>query len=140
MKKRSIKLTKFEFEIMNYLWSNGPSPIRDVQESYPEKTRPAYTTVQTIVYRLENKQFAHRTRKIGNAHIFAASITRAEGVDLKMRELLDQMGGMKNLLQALLETKKISKFDLEVAVKEAVSANGKAIEKKTAAKRAVERG
>ena len=73
---RHPKLSKLEMQIMDVLWSAGPSAIREIQESFGAKNRPAYTTVQTMVYRLEAKKALRRARKIGNAHIFEAVISR----------------------------------------------------------------
>jgi hypothetical protein len=75
------KLTKLELQIMETFWNKGPLSIRDIQESYPEEQRPAYTTVQTVVYRLEFKKALRRTAKVSNAHIFepAFSQTKARG-------------------------------------------------------------
>src|SRR5262249_35700352 len=66
------KLTKLEMQVMDVLWDRGPSAVREIQEAFPEKGRPAYTTVQTIVYRLEAKKALRRVKKIGNAHVFEA--------------------------------------------------------------------
>ena len=70
------KLTKLELQIMEALWSLGASSIREVQEAFPERDRPAYTTVQTTVYRMERKKILRRSKKISNAHIFEAVISR----------------------------------------------------------------
>ena len=70
------KLSKLELKIMEALWSKGPSSVREIQESFPAKLRPAYTTVQTIVYRLEAKNAMKRTKKIDNAHIFEAVVSQ----------------------------------------------------------------
>ena len=67
------KLSKLEFQIMEALWSHGELSIREIQETFTTKRRPAYTTVQTTVYRLEAKGTVHRVRKVGNFHIFAAA-------------------------------------------------------------------
>ena len=75
---RLPKLSKLELQIMEALWSRGASSVREVLEAFPEKDGPAYTTVQTMVYRLEEKGAIRRTKKIGNAHIF-------EAVDLRAR-------------------------------------------------------
>ncbi len=64
------KLAKLEFQIMEALWARGDSSIRDIQEFFPEKERPAYTTIQTTLYRMETKQAVQRVRKVGNFHIF----------------------------------------------------------------------
>ena len=74
------KLTKLELQMMELLWNKGPSSIREIQESFPERaegaTPPAYTTVQTVVYRLEWKKAIRRTGKVANAHVFEAVISR----------------------------------------------------------------
>ncbi len=83
---RLPKLSKLELQIMDALWSRGPSAIREIQESFPQKGRPAYTTVQTMVYRLEAKKALRRARKIGNAHIFEPLLSR----DAAQRRLVDE--------------------------------------------------
>ena len=70
------KLTKLELQIMEALWTQGQASIRDIQETFPEKHRPAYTTVQTTVYRLEAKKAVRRVKKVGNFHIFEATVSR----------------------------------------------------------------
>ena len=74
--EKSVKLTKFELEVMDALWDAGSASVREIHERLPEKKRVAYTTVQTIVYRLEEKGAVWRSKKIGNAHIFEPLITR----------------------------------------------------------------
>ena len=81
------KFTPLELQIMQALWERGAVCIRDILESFPERDRPAYTTIQTTVYRLEEKHAVRRTRKIGNAHIFEAVVTR----DNTRRKLLDDV-------------------------------------------------
>ena len=71
------KLSKLELQIMEALWTQGACSVREIQEAFPEKDRPAYTTVQTMVYRLEAKGAVRRVKKIGNAHIFEASVSRS---------------------------------------------------------------
>ena len=84
------KLTKLELQIMETLWTRGEASIREIQEAFPEKHRPAYTTIQTTVYRLEGKNALRRVKKVGNFHIFAAAISR----DAAQRRLVDdQIGG-----------------------------------------------
>jgi BlaI family penicillinase repressor len=91
------KLTKLELQIMELLWSKGPSSIREIQEAFPARGRaappPAYTTVQTIVYRLEWKKAVRRTRKISNAHVFEAVISRNSVQRRMIDELLGFFGG-----------------------------------------------
>ena len=71
------RLSRLELQIMDALWARGALSVREIQEAFAEKNRPAYTTVQTIVYRLETKKALRRVKKIGNAHIFEAAISRA---------------------------------------------------------------
>ena len=81
------KLTKLELQIMEALWSRGSASIREIQESFPEKARPAYTTIQTTVYRLEGKKAVGRVRKVGNFHVFEAAVSR----DAAQRKLIDDL-------------------------------------------------
>lgn len=110
---KSVRLTKFELEVMNALWALGSASVREVQESLPEKKRPAYTTVQTIVYRLEEKGAVRRVKKIGNAHIFEPTVTRKAAHRRLIDELLDLFGGSAQPLMAhLVESGKLSLEDL----------------------------
>ena len=112
-KSKSIKLTRFELEVMDALWHLGSASVREVQEQLPARKRPAYATVQTIVYRLEEKGAVHRTKKIGNAHIFEPLITRQTVHHKLINDLLDFFGGSVRLLMAhLVETRKITLADL----------------------------
>ena len=72
------KLTRLELQIMEALWTHGPCAIREIQEAFPKRNRPAYSTIQTTVYRLEEKKTLRRVKKISHAHIFEASISRGE--------------------------------------------------------------
>src|SRR5579864_5085474 len=81
------KLTKLELQIMETLWTRGSASIREIQESFPEKKRPAYTTIQTTVYRLESKRAVRRVKKVGNFHIFEAAVSR----DIAQRKLVDDL-------------------------------------------------
>jgi len=87
------KLSKLELRIMETLWAKGPSSIRELQEAFPEKGRPAYTTVQTVVYRLEFKKAVRRTEKIGNAHVFEALVSRSSAQHRMIDELVALFGG-----------------------------------------------
>src|SRR5918992_6114628 len=112
-KNPNVKLTKFEMEIMEAVWSLGAASVREIQERLPEKKRPAYTTVQTIIYRLEEKGAVRRVKKIGNAHIFEASVTRKSAHRRLINELLDLFGGSARPLMAhLVETGKLSLEDV----------------------------
>src|SRR5580704_673327 len=87
------KLTKLDLRIMGTLWTKGPSSIRELQEAFPEKERPAYTTVQTVVYRLEFKKAIRRTEKISNAHVFEALVSRSSAQHRMIDDLLALFGG-----------------------------------------------
>jgi len=110
------KLTKLEMQIMEALWSNGPGSVREIQESFPAKNRPAYTTVQTLVYRLEAKNAIRRVKKIGNAHIFEAAVTRAVAQHRLIDELLSFFGGKSQPVMArLIETGQLTLDDVREA-------------------------
>jgi len=113
MKEKEIRLTKFELEIMHVLWEIGSGSVREVQEQLPEKRRPAYTTVQTIVRRLEEKGAVRRVKKIGNAFIFEPIVSRRSAHHKLITELLELFGGSARPLMAhLAETGKLSLGDL----------------------------
>ena len=84
------KLSKLEMQIMETVWARGEASIREMQEAFPEKKRPGYTTVQTMVYRMEAKKILRRTRKMGNFHMFAATVSR----DAAQRKLVDDLLAM----------------------------------------------
>ena len=110
------KLTKLELQVMEALWSNGPASVREIQESFPLKGRPAYTTVQTLVYRLEAKKAIRRVKKIGNAHIFEAAVTRAGAQHRLIDELLSLFGGKPQPVMArLIETGQLTLDDVKEA-------------------------
>jgi predicted transcriptional regulator len=112
------KLTKLELQIMDALWSKGASSIREIQESFPEKQRPAYTTVQTTIYRLEGKNAVCRIKKIGNAHIFEAMISRDAARGSLIDTLLSLFGGATQPVMAhLIESGKLTMEDLKEAQK-----------------------
>ena len=110
------KLTKLEMQVMEALWSNGPGSVREIQESFPAKDRPAYTTVQTLIYRLEAKNAVRRVKKIGNAHIFEAAVTRAGAQHRLIDELLSFFGGQSQPVMArLIETGRLTLEDVKEA-------------------------
>jgi predicted transcriptional regulator len=110
------KLTKLEMHIMEALWSNGPGSVREIQESFPAKDRPAYTTVQTLVYRLEAKNAIRRVKKIGNAHIFEAAVSRSGAEHRLIDELLSFFGGKSQPVMArLIETGQLTLDDVKEA-------------------------
>jgi BlaI family penicillinase repressor len=98
---------------MEALWNLGASSIREIQESFPSKGRPAYTTVQTTVYRLEGKGALRRTKKISNAHIFEAAVSRGAAQGRLIDELLGLFGGRTQPVMAhLIETGKLTLDDV----------------------------
>ncbi len=113
-KPKPISLSKFEHEIMDILWKLGESSVREVQDAIHERKRPAYTTVQTIFARLEEKGAVRRTRKIGNAFLFAPLITRTSVYRRMIDDFLDLFGGSAQPLVArLVETGRLTLEDLK---------------------------
>ena len=111
-----IKLTRLELEIMQYLWRLGEVAVREIQEAIPAAKRPAYTTVQTILTRLEEKGAIRRTRKIGNAHLFEAVVTKKGMYERLVDELLDLFGGSPEpLVSHLIDSGKLTLEDLKHA-------------------------
>jgi BlaI family penicillinase repressor len=114
----SPKLTKLELQIMETLWNHGNASIREIQEEFPEKDRPAYTTIQTTVYRLEGKKAVRRVRKVGNFHIFEPAISRDAAQRKLIDELLALFGGRTQPVMAhLIETGKLTLADVKEAEK-----------------------
>jgi BlaI family penicillinase repressor len=112
------KLTKFELQIMETLWTRGASPIRDIQDAFPVKDKPAYSTVQTIIYRLEEKRVVRRVRKIGNAHIFEAVVSRNAAHGKLIDEFLALFGGRTQpVLARFIESGKFTMEDVREAEK-----------------------
>ena len=110
------KLTKLELRIMDALWNQGASSIREIQEAFPEPDRPAYTTVQTMVSRLEGKRAIRRVKKIGNAHIFEAAITRRATQRRLIDELMSFFGGRTQPVMAhLIESGQLTLEDVQEA-------------------------
>ena len=110
------RLTRLEMQIMETLWTRGEASIRELQETFPEKKRPAYTTVQTTVYRLEAKQVVKRVRKVGNFHMFAASVSRESAQRRLVDELLAMFGGRTQPVMAqLIESGKLTLEDVKEA-------------------------
>ena len=112
------KLSKLEFQIMEVLWAKGDSSIREIQESFPPKKRPAYTTIQTTMYRMEVKDVVRRVKKIGNFHVFSASISRDAAQRTLIDDLLAIFGGRTQPVMAhLVESGKLSLEDVKEAEK-----------------------
>jgi BlaI family penicillinase repressor len=112
------KLSKLELQIMETLWTRGQASIREIQEEFPEKDRPAYTTIQTMVYRLEAKSAVRRLKKVGNFHIFEAAVSR----DAAQRKLIDDLlavfGGRSQPVMAhLIESGQFTLEDVKEAEK-----------------------
>jgi BlaI family penicillinase repressor len=112
------RLSKLELQIMEVLWDRGSASIREIQESFPEKRQPAYTTIQTTVYRLEIKKAVRRVRKVGNFHIFEAAVSR----DIAQRKLIDDLlallgGSTQPVMAHLIESGKLTLADIKDAEK-----------------------
>ena len=112
----AIRLTKLELKIMDALWTMGKASIREIQESFPGKERPAYTTIQTTVYRLETKNAVRRARKVGNFHIFEPLVSREAARGRLIDDLLALFGGQPQPVMAhLVETGKLTLEDVREA-------------------------
>lgn len=112
------KLTKLELQIMKALWNQGRCAIREIQEAFPEENRPAYSTVQTTVYRMEQKGLLRRVRKISNAHIFEASVSREAAERRLIDDLLGLFGGrMRPVMAHLIDSGKLTLDDVREAEK-----------------------
>lgn len=103
---------------MDALWARGTASIREIQEAFPEKDRPAYTTIQTTVYRLEGKKAVRRVKKVGNFHVFEASVSRDAVQRTLIDDLLSFFGGRTQPVMAhLIESGKLSLDDVREAEK-----------------------
>lgn len=110
------KLTKIELRVMDAMWRLGPASVREIQEALPAKQRPAYTTVQTMVYRLEAKGAVRRVKKIGNAHVFEPAISRESAQRRLIDELLSFFGGkIQPVMAHLVESGRLSLDDVKEA-------------------------
>ena len=114
----SPKLSRLEMQIMEVLWHCESASIREIQESFPEKKRPAYTTIQTTVYRLETKKAVRRVKKVGNFHVFEAAVSR----DIAQRKLIDDLlalfgGRTQPVMAHLIESGKLTLADIKEAEK-----------------------
>jgi predicted transcriptional regulator len=112
------KLSRLELQIMEALWNLGRCSIREIQEAFPEKDRPAYTTVQTTVYRLESKKAIRRVKKISNAHIFEAVVSRTAAHGRLIDDLLSLFGDRTEpMMSHLIESGKLTLDEVEEARK-----------------------
>ncbi len=110
------KLSKLEFQVMETLWTEGERSIREILESLPAGRKPAYTTIQTTVYRMEAKGVVKRVKKVGNFHVFAAAITRQAAQRRLIGDLLALFGGSSQPVMAhLIESGKLSLEDVKDA-------------------------
>jgi BlaI family transcriptional regulator, penicillinase repressor len=108
------RLTKLELQVLEALWQKGPCSVREIQETFSEPGRPAYTTVQTVVYRLERKKVLRCVKRISNANIFEAVISRKEAQGRLINELLALLGGRAKLVMAhLVETGDLTLEDVK---------------------------
>lgn len=114
MPKPRTRLTRLELQLMDILWLLGSAAVRDVQGAIPERKRPAYTTVQTILNRLEEKGAVRKTRKVGNAWIFEPAIDRKKTHERLIDDFLDLFGGSATpVVSHLLESGKLTLEDLK---------------------------
>jgi BlaI family penicillinase repressor len=112
------KLTQLELQVMEALWLKGASSVREIQETFPEDDRPAYTTVQTTVYRLERKKALRLAKRIGKANIFEAAISREAAQGTLIDSLLALLGGRAKLVMAhLVESGELTLDDVKEAEK-----------------------
>jgi BlaI family penicillinase repressor len=112
------RLTKLELQVLEALWEKGACSVREIQETFPEAGRPAYTTVQTVVYRLERKKALRCVKRISNANIFEAVISRKNAQRRLVDELLMLFGGRANLVMAhLVESGELTLKDVKEAEK-----------------------
>jgi predicted transcriptional regulator len=114
----ALKLTRLELQIMEALWHRSPLSIREIQEAFPTDETPAYTTVQTTVYRLEAKKALRRVRKIGNAHVFEALLPRNTAMRTLVDDFLGLFGGRAQPVMAqLIDSGKLTLDEVQQAEK-----------------------
>ena len=112
--KKGVRLTKVELEIMNAFWRLGEASVREIQDTFQTSKRPAYTTIQTVVYRLEEKGALRKVKKVGNAYVFEPAVTR----DTTHRRLIDDLldlldGSTRPLMAHLIDSGRLSLDDLK---------------------------
>jgi BlaI family penicillinase repressor len=112
------RFTPLELQVMEALWTNGASSVREIHEAFPEQGRPAFTTVQTTVYRLESKKALRCVKRISNANIFEAVVTRDAAERRVLDDVLAFFGGSTNRVMAhLVESGKLTLADIQDAEK-----------------------
>jgi BlaI family transcriptional regulator, penicillinase repressor len=113
------KLSNLELQIMEKLWTQGNSSIREIQEAFPEKGRPGYTTIQMTIYRMEVKKIVRRTKKVGNFHIFEALVSREAAQQRLVDDLVALFGGRTQLVMThLVKSGKLRLEDVKEAERE----------------------
>jgi BlaI family penicillinase repressor len=119
------KLSKLELQIMEALWNLGPCSVREIHETFPARKRPAYTTVQTMVYRLEVKKVLRRVKKIATANIFEATVSRQAAERRLIDDLLGLFGGRSRPIMAhLIESGTLTLEDIREAEKSLMKVAG----------------
>jgi BlaI family transcriptional regulator, penicillinase repressor len=112
------KLTRLELRIMETLWSKGAASIPELQEGFPEAERPAYTTVQTVVYRLEFKKAIRRASRVGKAHVFEPVVSRNSAIHRMIDDLVGMFGGTPlPIIAHLIESGKLTADEVREAQK-----------------------
>jgi BlaI family penicillinase repressor len=120
------RLSKLELKIMETLWANGNSSVREIQESFPSRNRPAYTTIQTTITRMEAKKIVHRVKKIGTSYIFGAAVSRSDAQRRLIDDLLSLFGGRTQPVVAhLVKYGKLTPKDVREAEKALRELEGK---------------
>jgi predicted transcriptional regulator len=125
------RISRFELQLLERLWTLGPSSVREIRDNLPEQDKPAYTTVQTMIYRLEEKGAVGRVKKIGNAHVFEARVTRKSVHRHLIGDLLNLFGGSATpVVSHLIDTGKLTLMDIKelekrLASKENLGTEGK---------------
>jgi predicted transcriptional regulator len=120
------RVSRFELQLLERFWDIGPASVREIQESLPEQDRPAYTTVQTMIYRLEEKGAVRRVKKVGNAHVFQAVLTRKAVHRRLISDLLNVFGGSPApVMSHLIETGKLTLADVKELEKRLTAAEEK---------------
>jgi predicted transcriptional regulator len=113
------RITKFELQLLEKLWTLGPSSVREIHQGLPDERRPAYTTIQTMIYRLEEKGAVKRVKRIGNANIFEAVYTRKAVHRRLINDLLELFGGSATpVMSHLIESGKLTLADIRELEKE----------------------
>ena len=112
--KKGVRLTRIELQIMEAFWRLGEASVREVQETFTGKKRPAYTTIQTVVYRLEEKGALRKVKKVGNAYVFEPAVTRDATHRRLIDDMLDILGGSTTpLMSHLIDSGRLSLDDLK---------------------------